>query len=214
MDGLELNYLKMIVIIDYGLCNLRSVQKAFERINVPAIVSADPDSIAKADKLILPGVGSFARGMENLINQGWITPLREAVENRKIPILGICLGMQLLTDHSEEGDAQGLGWIPGNTKHFSTLVGEQKLKIPHMGWNTLKAKVDHPILHGISNTDSFYFVHSYYVTALHTEHQLAQTTYGATFDAAIFNDNIFGVQFHPEKSHAAGLNLLTNFSNL
>jgi glutamine amidotransferase len=150
----------MIVIIDYGLCNLRSVQKAFERINVPAMVSNDPGSISKADKLILPGVGSFAKGMENLSQQGWILPLKEAVEVKKMPILGICLGMQLLTDHSEEGNAQGLGWIPGNTSHFSKLIATTGLKIPHMGWNTLQPSIDNPLLNGIQPTDAFYFVHS------------------------------------------------------
>lgn len=204
----------MIVIIDYGLCNLRSVQKAFERINVPAMVSNDPGSISKADKLILPGVGSFAKGMENLSQQGWILPLKEAVELKKMPILGICLGMQLLTDHSEEGNAQGFGWIPGNTSHFSKLIGSTELKIPHMGWNTLQPSVDNPLLNGIQPTDAFYFVHSYFVSVSNDQHRLTQTEYGNNFDSAIFKENIYGVQFHPEKSHSAGLTLLKNFSTI
>jgi glutamine amidotransferase len=204
----------MILIIDYGLCNLRSVQKAFERIDTDAFISADPHDISKADKLLLPGVGSFARGMENLSKLGWVQPLREAVENKKMPLLGICLGMQLLTDHSEEGNANGFGWIKGHTSHFSSLIGSGAQKIPHMGWNSLEIVQDHPLLKGIDTSDSFYFVHSYYVKASNRENQLAHVEYGKSFDAAIFNDNIFGVQFHPEKSHTAGLNLLKNFSKL
>jgi glutamine amidotransferase len=204
----------MILIIDYGLCNLRSVQKAFERINVPAMVTDNPRDISKADKLILPGVGSFAHGIKNITQHGWLYPLKEAVEVQKMPILGICLGMQLLTDHSAEGDAKGLGWIPGNTSHFSKLVGTEALKIPHMGWNTIQPTIVHPLLHGINPSDEFYFVHSYYVSVANAQHRLGQTSYGNSFDSAIFSGNIFGVQFHPEKSHSAGLTLLKNFSNL
>ena len=204
----------MITIVDYGLGNLRSVLKAFERIDEPAKLVRHPEDLQGASKIVLPGVGSFAAGMTNLRNGGWIEPLKECAVDRGTPVLGICLGMQLLTTHSEEGDVNGLGWIPGQTTRITSAPTDSALKVPHMGWNTLEIDSEHPVLRGVSPTDRFYFVHSYCVTADASSNVLTSSTYGRRFNSAIAKGNIIGFQFHPEKSHASGLSLLKNFATL
>lgn len=204
----------MIAIVDYGLGNLRSVLKAFERIDEAAVLVTRPDDLRGASRIVLPGVGSFAAGMANLRNGGWIQPLNELAVGRGTPVLGICLGMQLLTTHSEEGDAAGLGWIPGQTRRITAASAVPTLKVPHMGWNTLEPDADHPVLQGVNPTDRFYFVHSYCVIADDTSNMLTSTTYGLRFNSGIARGNIIGFQFHPEKSHASGLALLKNFARL
>lgn len=204
----------MIAIIDYGLGNLRSVLKAFERIDEPAKLVTRPEDLQGASKIVLPGVGSFAAGMTNLRSNGWIEPLNELALERGTPVLGICLGMQLLTTHSEEGDADGLGWIPGQTRRITSASTASGLKVPHMGWNTLEFDTEHPVLRGVTPTDRFYFVHSYCVTADHASNMLTSSTYGRRFNSGIVRGNIIGFQFHPEKSHASGLSLLKNFARL
>lgn len=204
----------MITIIDYGLGNLRSVLKAFERIDEPAKLATQPEDLKGASRIVLPGVGSFAAGMANLRRHGWIEPLNEAAVEQRIPVLGICLGMQLLTTHSEEGDADGLGWIPGQTQRIATASTPSALKVPHMGWNTLEFDTEHHVLRGVAPTDKFYFVHSYCVIADDTACMLTSTTYGRRFNSGIAKGNIIGFQFHPEKSHASGLSLLKNFARL
>ena len=201
-----------LVIIDYGMGNLRSVQKALERIGTKSIISSNPDEILKADKLILPGVGHFKKGMENLKNMNLIDPLNIAVLNFKIPILGICLGMQLMTDFSEEGNCEGLKWISAKTTKFS--FEHKDLKIPHMGWNNLLIKNERKLLENINENDFFYFVHSYKISCNNEEDVLAKTKYGVEFVSVFNNRNIFGCQFHPEKSHDAGLKILKNFIEL
>lgn len=190
--------------------NLRSVQKAFERLGTEAKISNDPLELAKSDKIVLPGVGYFSHGMGKLINIGFVDALKEAVMIKKKPILGICLGMQLLTEHSDEGDADGLGFIEGSTKKFQ----ESNLKIPHMGWNSLKIKSNNSILNDIDENALFYFVHSYYVTCKNENDILSFTTYGTRFVSSFQKGNIFGCQFHPEKSHDTGLKLLKNFADI
>lgn len=201
----------MIVVVDYGMGNLRSVQKAFERIKIPVQISSHGDDIARADKLILPGVGHFRNGMENLKKLGIISILNEKVIAEKTPILGICLGMQLLTRYSEEGDCEGLGWIDTKTKAFEHNDGASDLKIPHMGWNTIRLLSKHSLFNGHKPEKPFYFVHSYYVPCS-PQYCLASTEYGIEFSSVIYKDNIFGTQFHPEKSHRQGLRLLENFA--
>ncbi len=203
---------KMIIIIDYGMGNLRSVQKAFERINVPVRISNNPDEILKAEKLVLPGVGHFEQGVKNLKDRGLFTSLNEGVLKNKIPIIGICLGMQLMTDFSEEGNCNGFGWIKGKTKKFS--FRDNGLKIPHMGWNNLSIVNTDSIFESITSDNFFYFVHSYFISCEDKNNILAETNYGNKFVSSFQKENIFGCQFHPEKSHDAGLQILKNFADL
>jgi glutamine amidotransferase len=200
-----------IVIVDYGMGNLRSVQKAFERIRIPAKISADANDILSAEKLILPGVGHFKMGIYNLASKGLIDPLNRAVLEKKIIILGICLGMQLMTEFSEEGNVKGLGWIKAQTKRFSFASNE--FKVPHMGWDSLSIKNGDTLYKGINQEDLFYFVHSYFIICEDEKDILTETYYGQKFVSSFNKDNIYGFQFHPEKSHNVGLKLLKNFAN-
>ncbi len=199
----------MIVIIDYGLSNLKSIVRKFHLLNLSVLVSSSPEDIKNASKLILPGVGAFAKGMNNLKRLGIIPAMEEKVRKEKTPILGICLGMQLFSLKSEEGNVNGLGWINCETVKFK--FENSKLKIPHIGWNTLEMKRKSPLLEGISEKDFFYFVHSYHVKCEGGDCAVAQTHYGHNFTSVIQRENIFGTQFHPEKSHKAGLQILKNF---
>jgi glutamine amidotransferase len=201
-----------IAIIDYGMGNLRSVQKAFERLNIPAELVSDPDLLARAEKIVLPGVGHFANGMKRLADQGWIEAMKEEILRKKKPLLGICLGMQLLTKHSEEGDVEGLGFIDAETIRFTGLDGG--LKIPHMGWNEICQARSSPLFNGLGEIEMVYFVHSYHVKCHSAGDVLCTTDYGIRFDSAFQHDHIIGFQFHPEKSHKSGLTLLKNFSKL
>jgi imidazole glycerol-phosphate synthase subunit HisH len=199
----------MIVVVDYGMGNLRSVQKGFENIGSPAIISRDPLEIAKADRLVLPGVGAFAECMRNLSRLDLIDPILEFIQSGR-PFLGICLGLQLLFDESEEfGMHDGFKVIQGKVKAFDRNMG---LKIPHMGWNNVAFKNDSPIFRGIPDGSYFYFVHSYYVEPEIPSDIAAESDYGITFTCAIARNNIFAVQFHPEKSQEIGLKVLRNFS--
>ncbi len=201
----------MIVIVDYGMGNLRSVQKGFERVGSKALVSRDIQEIKSADKLVLPGVGAFPECMKNLYRFELVKPIIDFLGSGK-PFLGICLGLQLLFDESEEfGLNEGLKVIPGKVKAFSRDMG---LKIPHMGWNQIILKKDVPLFDGINNGSFFYFVHSYFVEPDSSSDVATETEYGVTFTSAIARDNIFALQFHPEKSQQNGLRVLKNFSCL
>jgi len=202
----------MITIIDYGMGNLRSVQKAFERVGVQVKISGSADEILSADKIVLPGVGHFEKGVSNLKERGLFKTLNEAVIAKKIPIIGICLGMQLMTEFSEEGNCEGFGWIKGKTRKFSFQANG--LKIPHMGWNNLIIAQSDSLYDGITSDNFFYFVHSYYVSCDENSNILAETNYGNKFVSSFKKENIFGCQFHPEKSHDAGLKVLSNFVKL
>lgn len=177
-----------------------------------SIISSDPLVISSSDRLILPGVGHFQHGMEQLEKLGLVDVLNQAVLEKKTPILGICLGMQLLTKHSEEGNLDGLGFIDARTKKFQLL--DKTLKIPHMGWNTVLFRKDSEITKGNSEYPRYYFVHSYFVECTRDEDVLGTTDYGQTFVSAFQQNNIFGLQFHPEKSHKYGMELLVNFCNI
>lgn len=200
----------MIVIVDYGMGNLRSVQKAFERIRVPVKISANLDEILTAEKLVLPGVGHFEKGVSNLKARGLFDALNTVVVEKKIPILGICLGMQLMTDFSEEGNCNGFGWIKARTQRFSFHIDD--LKIPHMGWNNLSLKKADYLFKEITTENFFYFVHSYFISCENEADILTETNYGTKFVSSFSSKNIFGCQFHPEKSHDSGLQILKNFA--
>lgn len=201
-----------IVIINYGLGNLRSVQKTLERLNVKSLISSDQNEIALAEKLILPGVGNFKNGITNIHNLGLINILHKKVLEEKIPVLGICLGMQLFSRFSEEGDSFGLGWLDADTVRFR--LSGLRHKVPQIGWNSIDIKKGSPIMKGFSDESQFYFVHSYHIKCNCDDDILATTEYGYEFVSAIQRDNIFGTQFHPEKSHGAGEMLLRNFISL
>jgi glutamine amidotransferase len=202
----------MITIINYGMGNLGSIANMLKKVGAEAIVASDPAAIAGAEKLILPGVGAFDHGMKGL-NNGWIDGLNEAVLVRGVPVLGICLGMQLLCKSSEEGRLPGLGWIDARVERFH-VAAEANLKIPHMGWNNVTAAKPNPVLPTGQIEQRFYFVHSYHVVCSNPEDVLATAHYGYDFAAAINQGNVFGVQFHPEKSHRFGMELIKNFAAL
>lgn len=204
----------MLVVIDYGAGNLRSVVQALTRLQIAARVSRDPQDILTASKLILPGVGHFAQAMASLKTCQLIAPLNEAVISKKIPILGICLGMQLFSSFSSEGECEGLGWIEARTEKIVLPIDQAHLKIPHMGWNSLNFNENHPMFADIGADDPFYFAHSYHVSCQNQNLVAATTSYGIPITAAVQHNHIHGVQFHPEKSHEAGMKLLTNFVKL
>ena len=195
----------MLIIIDYGMGNLKSISNMIKKIGYEAKISPDYKDIEKAKKLILPGVGAFDKGMENLINLGLVNVIKEYVIERKIPILGICLGMQLMTKRSEEGVLEGLSLIEAETKKFKL---NENYKIPHMGWNTVKIKKKSSIFENMENQENrFYFVHSFYVECFNKNDILCTTEYGIEFTSMFEHENIIGAQFHPEKSHRFGMML-------
>lgn len=198
----------MIKIVDYGMGNLRSVQKAFEKLGSAAEVVSHPHQIQDADKLVLPGVGAFRDAIAELKRKDFVQPLRDYVDSGK-PFLGICLGLQLLFDVSyEDGEWEGLGIVPGKVVRFAD---QPDLKIPHMGWNSLEIARPTPLLEGIENGSFVYFVHSYYVVPEDESVIIARTEHGTRFTSAISRGNLNATQFHPEKSQKVGLALLKNF---
>jgi len=201
----------MIVIIDYGMGNLRSVQKALEAVGHPAEISADPDKVRRADKVILPGVGAFADAIGELRKTGLGEAFRDAVRAGK-PALGVCLGLQLLFDLSEEdGHHEGLGLIPGKVVRFQSAPG---LKIPHMGWNTLRIRRPSPLFEGLGPDPSVYFVHSYHAVPRDEADIAAESDHPSPFTASVWRDNLMACQFHPEKSQQLGLAMYANFARL
>ncbi len=204
----------MITIVDYGMGNLGSIQNMLRKMGFESIISSDSQIILQAQKLILPGVGAFDKAMINLQNLDLIIPLNQKVLKQSTPILGICLGMQLLAENSEEGVLPGLGWIKANVKRFQSN-GWPALKIPHMGWNVVVATAKNNLFSKMPyNEMRFYFVHSYYFECQEEGIQIGSTKYGKNFTSAINKKNIWGVQFHPEKSHKFGMQLLKNFALL
>ncbi|WP_330115218.1 imidazole glycerol phosphate synthase subunit HisH [Pseudomonas sp. JS3066] len=198
----------MIVVVDYGAGNIASVMNMLRKVGAKAKVSNAVADIAAADKLILPGVGSFDAGMSKLSNCGLIDVLNTQVLELKKPILGICLGAQMLGKSSEEGELPGLGWVDMDIVRFEPRTGR---KVPHMGWNYVKATLEHPILDGLDEAFRFYFVHGYYMRPNSSGLTLLTADYDQEFTAAVVKKNIVGVQFHPEKSHKFGMALLKNF---
>ena len=200
-----------IGIVDYGLGNLGSLHNAFDALNIPCSILKTPEEILKADKILLPGVGAFAPGMQTLRSSGMVDSLNEFVQKGNY-LLGICLGMQLVCSSSEEdGYHEGLGWIEANAVSFP---GNSGLKVPHIGWNNLEIVQEDEVLKNLPNGEDVYFVHSYHVKCADENNILAVSDYGGPFSAIIRKDNVVSMQFHPEKSQAVGLQLLTNFHNL
>ncbi|WP_026807997.1 imidazole glycerol phosphate synthase subunit HisH [Aliarcobacter lanthieri] len=197
----------MIVVIDYGMGNLGSIANMIKKVGYKCLITSDLEEIKKANKLVLPGVGSFDNGMINLERLGIVEVLNQKVLVEKTPILGICLGMQLMTKNSEEGTLPGLGWIDASTKKFMS----DNFKIPHMGWNIIKHKKESKIFDDLNNEKRFYFVHSYFVNCNDENDVLTYTNYIQEFVSSFEKDNIIGVQFHPEKSHKFGMCLIKNF---
>ncbi|MSR05521.1 MAG: imidazole glycerol phosphate synthase subunit HisH [Gemmatimonadetes bacterium] len=201
----------MIVIVDYGMGNIKAFANAFERMRQPFSIARSRGDLAPARKILLPGVGSFDCTMRLLDESGMRDQLDEMVIRQKVPVLGVCVGLQMMARSSEEGARPGLGWIDGEVKKFQPAEG---VRIPHMGWNNVSPARKHPLLEGLDDTSRFYFLHSYYFACDSGADVLATTGYDGTFTCAIAHENILGVQFHPEKSHQWGSQLLENFARL
>lgn len=201
----------IITIVDYGMGNLGSIRNTFQRLNIETKITSNPQDILDAEKLILPGVGAFDQGMHNLTELGLLPALQKSVLANRVPILGICLGMQLLSKRSEEGHAEGLGWIDAETVRFGFDIADNHRKIPHMGWNSVNPVREGPIVSGVDAGDRFYFIHSYHISNIDEKLVTGTTEYGYSFPSLIRQDNIFGIQCHPERSHRSGFKILQNF---
>lgn len=198
-----------IVIVDTNLGNLRSIEYKLIKENYDVQVSSKIEDILNADKLILAGVGHFGKAMENIRSLNLLDPLNQKVKIEKIPVFGICLGMQLFSNYSEEGAAEGLGWIDGEIVKFDFPI-DSSFRVPHVGWNKLKFKKSHRYFDNIPSNHAYYFTHSYFFKTNSLD-DIAQTDYGVNFCSVVCKSNVFGTQFHPEKSHKIGFNLLKNF---
>jgi len=203
----------MITIIHYGCGNIRAFLNVFKNLNIPVSVATTKDDLGGVSKIILPGVGAFDFVMQSFNKSGMRDVVEKKVMEDKIPILGICAGMQIMADSSEEGKEAGLGWIPGKVKLFDLSKIPFVTKIPHMGWNEINP-TDNRLFQNIPNGSRFYFVHSYYFEEENSVAAIAKTNYGIDFTSAVNNDNVYGTQFHPEKSHLNGQQLLKNFALL
>jgi len=202
-----------VVILDYGMGNLYSVERKFRYLDVNTIVTSSPKDLLGADKIILPGVGHFKKAMDNLLSLDIVDALNECVMIKKKPVLGICIGMQIMAGYSEEGGCSGLGWFDANVIKFN-VVDHLRYKVPHMGWNHIQIKKDSQLMSGISENSEFYFLHSYHYESYVNSDVLNVTEYSCEFVSAVEKDNIFGVQYHPEKSHDSGEKILINFMKL
>jgi len=204
----------MITIVDYGLGNIKAFANIYKQLNINFAIASNAIDLQHATKLILPGVGAFDHAMEQLEQSGMRQPLEELVFGKKLPVIGICVGMQILARSSDEGKLKGLGWIDANVKKFDVSKIEYTTHLPHMGWNDVKPVKDNNTLKGLEKDAKFYFLHSYYFDCNDQADVIATADYGIEFACAINKDNIYGVQFHPEKSHHYGIRLLQNFANL
>jgi imidazole glycerol-phosphate synthase subunit HisH len=201
----------MILVVDYGMGNIGSIANMMKKAGGDALISGDPRDLTRASKIILPGVGAFDQGVKNLKQRGLWDALTHAALDDRRPVLGICLGMQLFTRSSEEGNLPGLGWLDATTVRFRANPSADALKIPHMGWNQIATRKSSPLLEGMYEDPMFYFVHSYHVLCADPSDVLAVTTYGYEFPSSLQRGNLYATQFHPEKSHKYGLRLIQNF---
>mgnify|MGYP001626864405 CR=1 FL=1 len=204
----------MITIVDYGSGNIEAFINIYKRLNIPCEVASSPEQILTAKKLVLPGVGAFDETMRILKNSGMVEALNKQVLENKIPVIGICVGMQIISKKSDEGELEGLGWIDAQVKKFEVSKLTQKPHLPHMGWNTFKKEKENSILNELEPDKGFYFLHTYYFSCNNSADILTSTVYGDRYTSAVNHENIYGVQFHPEKSHSNGVQLLKNFANL
>jgi imidazole glycerol-phosphate synthase subunit HisH len=204
----------MIVVVDYGVGNLASISNMLRRLDVAAAISSDPSVIAIADKIILPGVGAFDHAMRKLREGALLPALEQRVVHDQVPMLGLCLGAQLLTRGSEEGMERGLGWVDADTVRFDPSKTNERLAIPHMGWSDVRSTKAHELLATDEPDPRFYFAHSYHIQSNDPELTIGMATHGYEFPAAIASGNVMGVQFHPEKSHVFGMRLLRNFCEI
>lgn len=200
-------------VVDYGTGNLASIVRALERLGVRAPVTSKPIDMRDVDKLVLPGVGHFGRTMDQLRRRGLLDAIHTVAHGRRIPVLGICLGMQLMTSRSEEGDATGLQWLDGEVVRFK-VDEPRRYKVPHIGWARAQVVKRHPLFEEVPEDAEFYFAHAYHVTSVDRNVVASESEYSRRFVSAIASDNLFGVQFHPEKSHHAGQRVLLNFVSL
>lgn len=213
MVSANVEYVFMIAVIDYGLGNVQAFMDIYRRLNIPVIAAKKPDDLLGASKCILPGVGAFDWAMQSLNHSGMRLPLERLVVENQCPVLGICVGMQMLANRSDEGVLDGLGWISGQIKKFDEVNFDRLPHLPHMGWNDVSVIQKNPLFTDITNPQ-FYFLHSYYFDPLDSASTVGITDYGGEFTSVVVNGNIFGTQFHPEKSHHWGVNLLKNFAEL
>lgn len=203
----------MIAVVDYGVGNLGSIVNMLTRVGANAQICSRPDDLLSAQKIILPGVGAFSLGMENLRSRGFVPILQRKVLDERTPLLGICLGMQLMTTGSEEGGGAGLGWFRARTVRFKPPADAQEFRVPHMGWNHVILKRQNPLFDSVDDERRFYFVHSYHVVCDDAADVVGTTRYGYEFCSVIGREHITGVQFHPEKSHKFGMRLMTHFAS-
>lgn len=204
----------MIALIDYGVGNVQAFLNMFKRMGVEAYRASTPETLQEASHLILPGVGAFDHAMTRLQQSGLRPALEELVLERKMPVLGICVGMQMLASGSDEGQLPGLNWVPGRVKAFTQHPGLQNLPMPHMGWNDMQFRAGHPLFRDFEATSRFYFLHSYYFDAADKADVVATAEYGIDFDCIVSRSNVHGIQCHPEKSHHFGARFLKNFAEL
>lgn len=204
----------MISIVNYGLGNIQAFANIYKKLNISVRIASSIDELSGSEKIILPGVGAFDWAMTRLHQSGMLPLLNELVIDKKVPVLGICVGMQIMANNSEEGVLTGLGWIRGNVKRFDEKLFTKKKPLPHMGWNDVSPKCDRGLFNKLETGAIFYFLHSYYFSPEKNTDVLATTDYNGTYASSVCHDNIYGVQFHPEKSHGWGIQLLKNFAEL
>lgn len=205
----------MISIVDYGLGNIRAFLNIYERLNIKVKIAKNKFDLKGAEKIILPGVGAFDFAMSQLNESGMRDTLEKEVISNGVPVLGICVGMQMLANSSQEGKLNGLGWIEGTVNQFDkTLLISNACRLPHMGWNNVKQTTGNILFRNVPELGRFYFLHSYFYKCYNNDNVIATTKYGIDFTSSVNRDNIYGVQFHPEKSHSLGIQILNNFSNL